>query len=170
MKASDFIGRTVIDSKGHEVGKVDNIFLKPTESLLSRIVVSTGPVLNRKQFAITNEDIVALGDYIILNIDSAEIDKRISESKSTLELLKRENVGYKDLLKKIVISCNGVAVGTVDDLIIEPQKCLLETIVVKPKFDLSKHNVVIKYDDILDIKDYLVLKYNFEKVLSLFED
>ena len=59
---------------------------------------------------------------------------------------------------------------TVDDLIIEPQKCLLETIVVKPKFDLSKHNVVIKYDDILDIKDYLVLKYNFEKVLSLFED
>ena len=77
-------------------------------------------------------------------------------------------ISYKDLLKKIVISCNGVAVGTVDDLLIEPQKCLLETIVVKPKSNLSKHNLIIKYADILDIKDYLVLKYHFDdNILNL---
>lgn len=169
MKASDFIGRTVIDCKGHEIGKVDNIFLKPNESIMSRIVVSMGPVLNRKQFAITDDDISALGDFIILTLDNLEIDRRVDEAKSTLEVLKVENISYKDLLKKIVISCNGVAVGTVDDLLIEPQKCLLETIVVKPKSNLSKHNLIIKYADILDIKDYLVLKYHFDDVLSLFE-
>ena len=170
MKASEFIGRTVIDSKGHEVGKIDNIFLKPNESLMSKVVVSTGPVLNRKHFAINNSDIVALGDYIILALDESDIDKKISEAKSTLELLKIENVSYKDLLKKIVISCNGVAVGTVDDLLIDPQKCLLETIIVKPKSNLSKNDLVINYDDILDIKDYLVLKHYFDVVLSLFEE
>lgn len=170
MKASDFIGRTVIDSKGNEVGKVDNIFLKANESLMSNIVISKGPVLNRKYFAITNDDINALGDFIILKLDDSEIDKRISEAKGTLELLKLENVSYKDLLKKIVISCNGVAIGMVDDLLIEPKQCLLETIVVKPKSDLSKHNLIIKYDDILDIKDYLVLKYHFDDVLQLFEE
>lgn len=170
MKASDFIGRTVIDCKGNEVGKVDNIFLKANESIMSNVVVSTGPVLNRKHFAITDDDINALGDFIILKLGSSEIDKRIAEAKGVLELLKIENVSYKDLLKKIVISCNGVAIGNVDDLLIEPKQCLLETIVVKPKSDLSKHNLIIKYDDILDIKDYLVLKYHFNDVLDLFDE
>ncbi len=170
MKASDFIGRTVIDGKGHEVGKVDNIFLKPNESLMSKIVVSMGPVLNRKQFAITNEDIVALGDYIILDLDDSEISNKIAESKSTLDVLKLENVSYKTLLKKIVISCNGVAIGTVEDLFIEPKKSLLNKIIVKPKPELSKKDLILKYGDILDIKDYLVLKADFESVLSLFEE
>ncbi len=57
MKASEFIGMSVLDKGAHEVGKVAEISLKLKTCMVDKIFISTGGALNKKYFAVSGDDL-----------------------------------------------------------------------------------------------------------------
>ena len=51
MKASKFIGMTVLDKDAKEVGKIAELELKLKHCLVNKIWVATGSALNKKYFS-----------------------------------------------------------------------------------------------------------------------
>lgn len=162
MKASEFIGKTVIDQKGQQLGKIDDILLKPEDCLINKIIVSDGNVLNKKYFTITEGEIEAIGDYVILKLTKSEAEERIGQED--VESLKKVDLNYKKFIGKTVITSNGVELGTVEDLMVKPHECLMENVIVKAKSDLGKGNFTLENDEIKDIKDYLITKMDFDSI------
>jgi sporulation protein YlmC with PRC-barrel domain len=162
MKASEFIGKTVIDKKGQEIGKIADIILKPSDCLIDKILVSDGAVLNKKYFLITETEIEAIGDYVILKIELNDVEERINQESA--DSIKKIELNFKKLVGKTVITSNGVKLGTVEDIMIQPHECLMESIVVKSKSDLGKKNFMLDNGEIKDIKDYLVTKMDFDNI------
>jgi sporulation protein YlmC with PRC-barrel domain len=162
MKASEFIGKTVIDQKGLEIGKVTDILLKPEECLIHKVIISDAAVLNKKYFTIDEGEIEAIGDYVIIKMSKKEAEARMG--KEDVDSLKKIDLNFKKLVGKIVITRNGVELGNVEDLIVQPKECLMENIIVKSKSDLGKKNFNLEKGEILDIKDYLILKIDFEDI------
>lgn len=162
MKASEFIGKTVIDQKGQEIGKITDIILKPQECLIDKVIISDGGVLSKKYFTITEKEIDAIGDYVIIKMSKIDTEERIGQED--LESLKNVELNFKKLVGKTVITSNGVELGTVEDLMIQPQECLMENLVVKAKSELGKKSFKIENNEISDIKDYLILKIDFDSI------
>ena len=71
MKASDIIGKKVIDVNANTVGKVSDIEFDLVGGVITSIKISPG--LMKKKTAINPEDIKTVGDAIILNIVKDEI-------------------------------------------------------------------------------------------------
>ncbi|PKL68545.1 MAG: hypothetical protein CVV28_00020 [Methanobacteriales archaeon HGW-Methanobacteriales-1] len=162
MKASEFIGKTVIDKKGQEIGKIADIILKPSDCLIDKILVSDGAVLNKKYFTITESEIEAIGDYVILKISITDVEERISQEEA--DSLKKIELNFKKIVGKTVITSNGVKLGTVEDIMIQPHECLMESIIVKTKSDLGKKSFMLENNEIKDIKDYLITNMDFDSI------
>ena len=64
MKASDLIGKTVINKKAVEVGKVAEISIVLKKCLFDRVLISTGSTLSKKYFEVTESEISSIGDYM----------------------------------------------------------------------------------------------------------
>lgn len=87
MKVSDFFGRRVLDKKANEIGKVADMVIKPKEGLITTIIISTSDFgLTRKDLEITTADIDEVGDYLLLNIEKAELEDK---AKSAQKVEKR---------------------------------------------------------------------------------
>lgn len=78
-KYKDFIGKTVLTKGGMEVGKITDIVIDPKGCLIHNIIVTTGGTLNKKHLMISDEDISALGDYLIIKLDEEQVEDRILE-------------------------------------------------------------------------------------------
>ncbi|HSQ02313.1 MAG TPA: PRC-barrel domain-containing protein [Methanobacterium sp.] len=78
-KYKDFIGKTVLTKGGMEVGKITDIVIDPKGCLIHNIIVTTGGTLNKKHLMISDEDINALGDYLIIKLDEEQVEDRILE-------------------------------------------------------------------------------------------
>jgi len=77
MKVSDFFGRRVLDKKANEIGKVADMVIKPKEGIITSIIISTSDFgLTRKDIAIETADIEEVGDYLLLNVEKAELEVR----------------------------------------------------------------------------------------------
>ncbi len=77
MKVSDFFGRRVLDKKANEIGKVADMVIKPKEGIITSIIISTSDFgLTRKDLEIETADIEEVGDYLLLNIEKAELEVR----------------------------------------------------------------------------------------------
>lgn len=162
MKASEFIGKTVIDQKGQEIGKITDIILKPKDCLIDKVLISEGGVLSKKYFTITEKEIDAIGDYVIVKMSKTDTKERIDQED--LESLKNVELNFKKLVGKTVITSNGVELGTVEDIMIQPKECLMENLVVKAKSELGKKSFTLENNEIADIKDYLILKIDFDSI------
>ncbi len=82
MKVSEFFGRRVLDKKANEIGKVVDMVIKPKEGLITTIIISTSDFgLTRKDLEITTTEIDEVGDYILLNIDKAELEVKAESAK-----------------------------------------------------------------------------------------
>lgn len=162
MKASEFIGKTVIDQKGQEIGKITDIILKPKDCLIDKVLISDGGVLSKKYFTITEKEIDAIGDYVIVKMLKIDTKERIDQED--VESLKNVELNFKKLVGKTVITSNGVELGTVEDIMIQPKECLMENLVVKAKSELGKKSFTLENNEIADIKDYLILKIDFDSI------
>lgn len=81
MKVSDFFGRRVLDKKANEIGKVVDMVIKPKEGIITSLIISTSDFgLTRKDLEIVTSDIEEVGDYLILNVEKAEIENRSQPS------------------------------------------------------------------------------------------
>lgn len=76
-KYKDFIGKSVVTKTGMDVGKISDMMIDPKGCLIHNIVVSTGGALNKKHLMISDDDIDALGDYLILKLDQQQVEERI---------------------------------------------------------------------------------------------
>ena len=80
MKVSDLIGTKVLDKNAMEIGKVSDVDLMPMEGTINTITVSTGDMwLRNKTFEIMPSNIRQVGDYLILNLEEAEIEGIVKE-------------------------------------------------------------------------------------------
>ncbi|MCE5213398.1 MAG: PRC-barrel domain-containing protein [Methanobacterium sp.] len=90
MKVTDFLGTRVVDKKAMEIGKVSEIIIEPTEAKITGIQISTGEFgLRRTDLFITPSEIEEVGDYILLNVEKAQIkdvESEEKEEKTTLKL------------------------------------------------------------------------------------
>ena len=86
MQVSEFIGKKVVDNKGMEIGKISDVDIMPIEGLVSSITVSTGDTLLRtKSLEIKPDDIKQVGDYVLINLNTDSIEKKVEEKKETNE-------------------------------------------------------------------------------------
>lgn len=78
MKVSDFFGRRVLDKKANEIGKVVDMVIKPKEGIITSMIISTSDFgLTRKDLEIETADIEEVGDYLLLNVEKAELESRV---------------------------------------------------------------------------------------------
>ncbi len=83
MKVSDFFGRRVLDKKANEIGKVADMVIKPEEGLITSMIISTSDFgLTRKDLEIVTADIDQVGDYVLLNVEKAELEVRAEASQA----------------------------------------------------------------------------------------
>jgi len=75
MKVSEFLGTRVLDKNALEIGKVSDMLINPEEGLINIITISTGEFgIRKKDIEIEPDKISVLGDYMLLNIEKADID------------------------------------------------------------------------------------------------
>ncbi|MFY9637500.1 MAG: PRC-barrel domain-containing protein, partial [Methanobacterium sp.] len=77
-RSKDFFGTKVLTINGMEVGKVTDMVIDPKGCLIHNIIVSTG-TLNKKDLLISDEDINAMGDYVILKLDQEQVEDRMMD-------------------------------------------------------------------------------------------
>ena len=73
----DFLGKNVLTKTGMDVGKISDMMIDPKGCLIHNIVVTTGGTLNKKHLMISDDDIEAMGDYLIIKLDQDQIKDRI---------------------------------------------------------------------------------------------
>lgn len=82
MKVTEFLGRKVLDKKAIEIGKVSDLMIEPSKSVITGIQISTGEFgLRRTDLLISPAEIQEIGDYVLLNVEKAEI-KGVNEESS----------------------------------------------------------------------------------------
>ncbi len=75
MKVSEFLGTRVLDKNAVEIGKVSDLYINPIEGKIKIITISTGEFgIRKKDIEIKPDEIAVLGDYLLLNVEKAEID------------------------------------------------------------------------------------------------
>lgn len=81
MKVSEFLGKKVLDKNAVDVGKISDMDIKPKEGKINSLTVSVSEFgLRDKYFEVNINEIDKIGDYLILNIEKTEVEKRIEES------------------------------------------------------------------------------------------
>lgn len=81
MKVSEFLGKKVLDKNAVDAGKISDMDINPKEGIIDSLTVSVSDFgLRDKNFEVKINEIDKIGDYLILNIEKTEIEKRIEES------------------------------------------------------------------------------------------
>ncbi len=168
MKASEFIGMKVLDMEAREVGRVAEMGLMLKKCLVDKVFIATGGTLNKKYFAIVEEDIAEIGDYVQLNLDQAGIGKKIHVDK--VEDLAPKGSLFKDMVGKIVLAQKGMEVGKIADMYIDPKGCLIHNVVISTGGTFSKKYLMISDEDISVIGDYVILKLDKEELEERVQD
>ena len=161
MKANEFIGMKVLDKEANEVGKVEDIAVVFGRCLVNKVFIATGSALNKKYVAIVNDDIAEVGDYLQLKLNKTEIEEhKIDKIDDNLG----KGTRFNDFTGKTVVSIDGMEVGKVTDMAIDPKGCLIHNIIVTSGNALNKKNLMVSNEDISAMGDYLILKLDQEKV------
>ncbi|MGZ7109394.1 MAG: PRC-barrel domain-containing protein, partial [Methanobacterium sp.] len=66
MKASEFIGMKVLNKEANEVGKIADLAMNLKKCLVDKIIIVEGGTLSKKYFAVTQDDLAEIGDYVQL--------------------------------------------------------------------------------------------------------
>ena len=162
MKASEFIGMKVLDKEANEVGKVAEIAVVFKKCLVDKIFISIGSALNKKYLVIVDEDIAEVGDYLQLKIDKEGIDEKVKVDK--IEEFLSKGTRFKDFIGRTVLTINGMEVGKITDMVIDPKGCLIHNIIVTTGGTLNKKHLIISDEDINAMGDYMILKLDPEQV------
>lgn len=76
-RLKDIVNKVVITQKGMEVGKVSDMIIDPKGCLIQNVIITTGTTFNKKNLLISEENISAIGDYIILKLTQEELENMI---------------------------------------------------------------------------------------------
>jgi sporulation protein YlmC with PRC-barrel domain len=156
MKGSEFIGMTVLDKNAKKVGKIAEMEIKLKKCVVNKIFISTGSAIGKRYFTIVEEDIEKVGDYVQLNLDKVGINEKVHVDK--VDEFVEKGSRFKEIVGKVVVSQEGLEVGKIGDMIIEPKGCLINNIVITTGSIFRKKDLTISDKDIDAIGDYVMLK------------
>lgn len=162
MKASKFIGMTVLDSDAKEAGKIAEIEIKLKHCLVDKIWVTTGSTLSKKYFSIKEEDLNKIGDYVQLKLNGEEIDLKPKVNK--LGELAETGLLFKDVVGKTVLTDDAMEVGKVSDMLIDPAGCMIHNVLISTGPAFRKKQLKVSDEDIHSFGDYVILKLDKEAV------
>jgi len=162
MKASKFIGMTVLDNDAKEVGKIAELEIKLKHCLVNKIWVATGSALNKKYFSVGEEDLDKVGDYVQLKLNKEGIDLKPKVNKLG-ELVETGSL-FKDIVGKTVLTYDAMEVGKISDMIINPQGCLIHNVLISTGPAFRKKHLQISDEDIHGFGDYVILNLRKEEV------
>ena len=168
MKASKFIGMTVLDNEAKEVGKIAELEIKPKHCLVDKIWVATGSALNKKYFSVGEDDLDKVGDYVQLKLNTEGIDLKPKVNKLG-ELLETGSL-FKDIVGKTVLTYDAMEVGKISDMLIDPKGCMVHNILISTGPTFRKKHLKISDEDIHDFGDYAILKLRKEEVTKKITD
>ncbi|MGZ7095824.1 MAG: PRC-barrel domain-containing protein [Methanobacterium sp.] len=156
MKASEFIGMKVLNKEANEVGKIADLAMNLKKCLVDKIIIVEGGTLSKKYFAVTENDLAEIGDYVQLKLDKDAMND-VSKVEKIEDLMENE-FHFKDYVGKSVISSDAMNVGKIDDMIIDPKQCLIHQVQVSTGGTFSKKHLIISDVDIEHTGDYVLLK------------
>jgi sporulation protein YlmC with PRC-barrel domain len=168
MKASEFIGMEVIDKEANEVGKIAELAVTLKKCMVDKIFITTGSALSKRFFAIVEEDIAAVGDYVQLKLDRKALEEKVKVDK--LEDLVSEDLRFKNMVGKVVLAQKGMEVGKIEDMVIDPKGCLIHNIIISTGGTFNKKHFMISDTDISEIGDYMILKLDKNQVEEMVMD
>jgi sporulation protein YlmC with PRC-barrel domain len=168
MKASEFIGKIVIDKKALEVGRIADMIIKAKKCLIDKIIISKGPAINRKYFSINENEIAEIGDFILLNLDKEETDERVGTVK--LDDIEKTEITFGKFTGKTVIAQKGLEVGKVVDMVIEPKGCLINNVIISTGPAIRKKYFMVGEGEISEIGDYVLLNLDKETINKRIEN
>jgi len=168
MKVSDFIGMKVIDIEAKEVGKVEDLAVTIKECLVEQIFISIGSTLSKKFFAVKEEDIAAIGDYVQVKFNGEALENKIKVDK--LDDLAPKEVRFKSLEGKVVLAKEGMEIGKIQDMVIDPAECRLHNVIISMGGTFNRKQFLISSDDIAEIGDYMILKLSKEQIEQMAVD
>ncbi|OPY27519.1 MAG: PRC-barrel domain protein [Methanobacterium sp. PtaU1.Bin242] len=167
MKASEFIGMSVLDKGAHEVGKVAEISLKLKTCMVDKIFISTGGALNKKYFAISGDELSGIGDFVQLKLDKEGVTQKVHLDK--LKDFMPQGFHFKDFVGKTVLTQNGLEIGKISDMLIDPKGCLIHNVIINTGNTFNKKNLVISDENINAIGDYVILNLTKEEVEDMID-
>ncbi|MGZ7135866.1 MAG: PRC-barrel domain-containing protein [Methanobacterium sp.] len=156
MKASEFIEMKVLNKEANEVGKIADLAMNLKKCLVDKIIIVEGGTLSKKYFAVTENDLAEIGDYVQLKLDKDAMND-VSKVEKIEDLMENE-FHFKDYVGKSVISSDAMNVGKIDDMIIDPKQCLIHQVQVSTGGTFSKKHLIISDVDIEHTGDYVLLK------------
>ncbi|CDG65601.1 MAG: hypothetical protein PWQ15_1852 [Methanobacterium sp.] len=162
MKVSEFIGMKVIDIEARDVGKVEDLGVTIRESLVEQIFISIGSTFGKKFFAVKIDDITAIGDYVQVKFNSETLKDMVKTDK--LDDLAPKQQRFKGLEGKIVLSKDGVEIGKIQDLIIDPEGSIIHNVVITMGGTFNRKHFYISNSDVSEIGDYMILKLSKEQI------
>jgi sporulation protein YlmC with PRC-barrel domain len=162
MKASKFIGMTVLDKEANEVGKIAELEIKLKHCLVDKIWVATGSALSKKYFSVVEDDLDKIGDYVQLKLNTEEINGKSKVNKLG-ELMETGSL-FKDLVGKTVITYDAMEVGKISDMLIDPKGCLIHNVLISTGPAFRKKHLKISDADIHNFGDFVILKLIKEDV------
>lgn len=162
MKASKFIGMTVLDNDAKEVGKIAELEIKLKHCLVDKIWVATGSALNKKYFSVEEEDLDKIGDYIQLKLNGDELNTKTKVNKLG-ELVETGSL-FNDIVGKTVLTYDAMDVGKVSDMLIDPKGCLIHNVLISTGPAFRKKHLKVSDEDIHSFGDYVILKLDKEEV------
>jgi len=168
MKVSDFIGMKVIDIEAKEVGKVEDLAVTIKECLVEQIFISTGSALSKKFFAVKEDDVAAIGDYVQLKFNGETLENKVKVDKLD-DLAPRES-RFKNLEGKVVLAKEGMEIGKIQDMVINPSECLINNVIISMGGTFNRKQFLISSDDIAEIGDYMILKLSKEQIEQMAVD
>lgn len=168
MKVSDFIGMKVIDIEAKEVGKVEDLAVFLKKAVVEQIFISTGSTLNKKYFAVTKEDLAAIGDFVQLKLGKDDLENKIKVDKIDDSVAK--DLRFKNIEGKVVLGHGGMEIGKIEDLVIDPTECLIQNVIISMGGTFSRKHIMITKEDIAEIGDYMILNLSKEQVEQMAVD
>jgi sporulation protein YlmC with PRC-barrel domain len=168
MKASEFIGTTVINKQVQEVGKVADLSVTLKKCLVDQVIIKSGSALKKSYFSVTTDEIAEIGDLMQLKLD----DKAIQEKQKSDKIgnLVEDATLLKNFLGMKVLSDDAMEIGVIEDMIIDPKGCLIHNVVISTGSTFRKKQLMVSDENIKHIGDYVILNMSNERVNFLLNE
>jgi uncharacterized protein YrrD len=71
------MGKVVLAQEGLEIGKISDMIIDPKGCLIHNIIITTGNAFSKKHLMISDDDIISIGDYVILKLTKEDVEAKI---------------------------------------------------------------------------------------------
>ena len=113
MNSKEIIGMKIIDKNAKDVTKIAEISFDTKTYGITKIIASTGNPISKKFYEIDPKNILALGDYLLIDTTVEELSQnkldKIPESTGT-------NIKINESVGKTVIDADGNVAGKIANI------------------------------------------------------